>query len=86
MTVLEFLASYAALFLQRAEAERIGGITVLYNEPTAGKGRVHIGNQHGGIDLEVQHPLFAELTEAYTPELTDEQWDLFKENIRDPAA
>lgn len=84
MTVLEFLAAYAALFLQRAEAEGISGITVLYNSDTSGRGCVHIGNQHGGVDLISEHELFAELTDAYTPELTDEQWALFKENIRDP--
>lgn len=82
MTVLEFLASYAALFLQRAEAERIGGIVVLYNEDANGNGMAHIGNQHGGVDLTSEHPLFAELVDAYTPELTDEQWELFKENIK----
>lgn len=82
MTVLEFLASFAALFLQRAEAEGLGGITVLYNSDAAGNGMAHIGNQYGGIDIQAQHPLFSELTDAYTPELTEEQWELFKENIK----
>lgn len=86
MTVLEFLASYAALFLQRAEAERIGGISVLYNEDIDGNAYAHVGNQHGGIDLIVGFGLFMEMNHAYTPVLTDAEWALFKENIRDPAA
>lgn len=86
MTVLEFLAAYAALFLTRAQNERIPDITVLYNEDVEGNGYAHIGNQHGGLDLIVGFPLLMEMADDYKPELTDEQWALFKENIRDPAA
>lgn len=86
MTVLEFLASYAALFLQRAENERIPGITVVYNEDEQGKAYAYVSNEHGGVMIRLAFGLLEELTDAYTPELTDEQWELFKENIRDPAA
>lgn len=84
MTVIEFLADYTKLFLTRAEAERIPAITALYNEDVDGNGYVHIGNQHGGLDIIVGFPLAMEMNDAYQPELTDEQWALFKENIRDP--
>lgn len=83
MTVLEFLAAYAALFLTRAQNERIPDITVLYNEDVEGNAYAHIGNQHGGLDLIVGFPLLMEMTDDYKPELTDEQWALFKENIRE---
>lgn len=83
MTVIEFLALYAALFLKRAENERIPGINALYNEDVDGNGYVHIGNEHGGLDIIVGFGLLMEMNDAYTPELTDAQWELFKENIRD---
>lgn len=86
MTVIEFLAAYAALFLKRAENERIPGINALYNEDVDGNAYVHIGNQHGGLDIIVGFGLLMEMNDAYTPELTDAQWELFKENIRDPDA
>lgn len=86
MTVLEFLAAFAALFLKRAENERIPGITVMYNEDVDGNAYAHVGNEHGGLDLIVGFPLLMEMNDAYTPELTDTQWAVFKENIRDPAA
>lgn len=82
MTVLEFLAAYAALFLTRAQNERIPDITVLYNEDVDGNAYAHIGNQHGGLDLIVGFPLLMEMADDYKPELTDEQWALFKENIK----
>ena len=85
MTVIEFLADYTKLFLKRAENERIPAITALYNEDIDGNGYVHIGNQHGGLDIIVGFPLAMEMKDAYTPELTDEQWKLFKENISAPA-
>jgi hypothetical protein len=86
MTVLEFLAAYAALFMTRAENERIPGINALYNEDIDGNAYVHIGNEHGGLDIIVGFGLLMEMKDAYTPELTDEQWKLFKENISDPDA
>ncbi len=82
MTVLEFLAAYAALFLTRAQNERIPGINVLYNEhEEGGYGYAYIHNEYGGVHLTVGFPLLSELKDAYTPELTDEQWAYFKENI-----
>lgn len=83
MTVLEFLALYASLFLTRAEAEGIPGIQALYGEDSEKNAYVHVGNQHGGTDIIVGFPLAMEMNDAYQPELTEEQWDLFKENIRD---
>lgn len=86
MTILEFLASYAALFLQRAEVEGIPGVGVMYNEDEQGKAYAYVSNEHGGILIRLAFGLMEELTDMYKPELTDEQWDLFKENTRDPAA
>lgn len=83
MTVLEFLASYAALFLQRAETEGLAPLTVLYNETETHQAYAYVGNAAGGgVTLMVGFGLFDELTEQYTPELTDEQWELFKGNIQ----
>lgn len=83
MTIIEFLAAYAALFLKRAENERIPGINALYNEDVDNNAYVHIGNQHGGLDIIVGFPLLMEMKDAYTPVLDDAQWALFKENIRE---
>ena len=76
---------YAALFLKRAENEHIPGINAMYNEDVDGNAYVHIGNQHGGTDIIVGFPLLMEMNDAYTPELTDEQWKLFKENISEAS-
>lgn len=86
MTVLEFLALYAALFLKRAENERIPGINVIYNNNEEGYGYAYVHNEHGGVHLVVGFSMQTEMNHAYTPELTDEQWAYFKENIRDPNA
>lgn len=82
MTVIEFLSDYAELFLKRAQNERIPDITCLYNEDIDNNAYVHIGNGNGGLDIIVGFPLLMEMKDAYKPELTDEQWNLFKENIR----
>lgn len=84
MTVIKFLSSYAQLFLNRAAAERIPNIAALYNEDVDGNAYVHIGNQHGGLDIIVGFGLTMEMNDEYTPVLTDAQWALFKENIQEP--
>lgn len=83
MTVMEFLALYASLFLKRAEAEGIPGINVIYGEESDGYGYAHVGNGNGGIDLIVGFGLDMEMNHFYTPELTEGQWLLFLENIAD---
>lgn len=86
MTVIQFLADYAKLFLKRAENERIPGVQAMYNEDVDGNAYVHIGNEHGGLDIIVGFGLLMEMRDQYEPVLTDAQWKLFKENISDPAA
>lgn len=86
MTVIKFLSSYVALFLNRAAAERIPNIAALYNEDDEGNAYVHVGNEHGGLDIIVGFGLTMEMNDEYTPVLTDAQWALFKENISDPTA
>lgn len=85
MTVIKFLSSYVQLYLNRAAAERIPDITVLYGETEEGFGKVHVGNAHGGITIVVGFGLSMEMNHEYTPVLTDPEWVFFKENIAAPA-
>ncbi|BEQ12879.1 hypothetical protein Ep4_020 [Pseudomonas phage Ep4] len=85
MTVLEFLADYAELYLARASKEGIKA-TVLYTENPCvddnGKAQVVssvvITAPNGGaIDISVGFPLTMQMNHAYRPELTADQWLLF---------
>lgn len=89
MTVIRFLSDYADLFLKRALADGIT-CTVLYNQSSAelddgSTGVVSMatitGPNGGSLDISVGFPLDMESKHQYVPELTDEQYALFKAQV-----
>lgn len=83
MPVIEFLAQYAALFISRASKEYPGlNINVAFVEVDGrGTAILNVADRDGGIELAVEHPLLGVLSDAYTPVLEEDQWELFINNV-----
>lgn len=82
MLIVEFLALYAQLFINRAAKEYPAlKINPVFTEDSDGNGVVILDVAgRPGIELSVAHPLLGVLEDAYTPVLEDAQWGMFIQN------
>lgn len=89
MPIIEFLAAYARLFLDRCAREYpalANEVVVRYYEDTdTGEATVALSARGVvGVEISVPHRLTDYLEERWHPVLEQDQWDLFIKNVTAP--